>query len=83
MTTITESDLTAALREIHAKLTKKIEPDEFTIKIFSKANGVSPHVSVSLVDKALKSGLIVFVGMRTINGHATKVYRLKTASEVL
>jgi hypothetical protein len=31
----------------------------------------------------VESGLIVSVGMRTINGHATKVYRLKTASEVL
>jgi hypothetical protein len=83
MTTITESDLTAALREVHKKITVKTQPGEFTVKIYAEANDVSPHVAISLIEKGVESGLIVSVGMRTINGHATKVYRLKTASEVL
>ena len=83
MTTITESDLTAALREVHRKITVKIQPGEFTVLMYAEANGCEKQAAVTLVNEGVKSGLIVQVGQRTIAGHATNVYRLKTDTEVL
>ena len=77
MTTITESDLTAALREVHAQITTRIKPGEFTVEIYARVNGITKKAATWFVKTGVKSGLIIFVEKRVLSGHASNIYTLK------
>ena len=77
MTTVSETDLTAALREVHAQITTRIKPGEFTVEIYAQANGITTKAATWFIRTGVKSGLIILVDKRVLGGHATNVYRLK------
>ena len=77
MTTVTETDLTVALREVHIRIKTRVQPGEFTARMYREANSVTDQAAVTLISDGIKFGLIIFVEKRNINGHPTNIYTLK------
>jgi hypothetical protein len=79
MTTVSSEEFEEALRQVHARITTKLQPGEFTRETYAAANseqGVTQKSAIQTINAGIRAGLITFVGKRAIAGHTTSIYKL-------